>query len=135
VARTLRWTCPGRLTRQPSRDVFTAFISIWKRALIPSAGSSAVAERLETLGVVILDLPSATSARGALAYAADLENRRKHDTPEVPRLPLPDFFIGAHASFLSLPLATADLGRLQTYFPELKLLTPPGTAGEPAGAC
>lgn len=86
-----------------------------------------VAARLETLGVVILELPSAASTRCAQAYAAYLENRRKQDTPEAPKSPLPDFFIGAHASFLSLPLATADLSRYQTYFPEIKLLTPPAT--------
>lgn len=86
-----------------------------------------VASRLETLGVVILDLPSAASTRCAQAYAAYLENRRKQDTPEAPKSPLPDFFIGAHASFLSLPLASADLSRYQTYFPEIKLLTPPAT--------
>ena len=84
-----------------------------------------VAERLETLGVVILDLPSATSTRCARAYAGYLQNRRKQATPEAPKVPLPDFFIGAHASFLSLPLATADLNRYQTYFPEIKLITPP----------
>ncbi len=86
-----------------------------------------VATRLETLGVVILDLPSAASVRCAQAYAAYLENRRKQNTPEAPKVPLPDFFIGAHASFLGLPLATADLSRYQTYFPEIKLLSPPAT--------
>ena len=86
-----------------------------------------VAARLETLGVVILDLPSAASIRCAQAYAAYLENRRKQNTPEAPKVPLPDFFIGAHAAFLSLPLATADLNRYQTYFPEIKLVSPPAT--------
>ena len=89
-----------------------------------------VAARLETLGIVILDLPSASSTRCAQAYAAYLENRRKQDTPEAPKTPLPDFFIGAHASLLSLPLATADLSRYQTYFPEIKLITPSAT-GKP----
>ena len=87
-----------------------------------------VAERLEALGVIILDLPSAASTRCARAYAAYLEIRRKQDTPVAPKSPLPDFFIGAHASFLSLPLATADLSRYQTYFPEIKLITPPATS-------
>jgi len=84
-----------------------------------------VALRLETLGVVILDLPAAASTRCAQAYAAYLENRRKQPTPEAPKTPLPDFFIGAHASFLCLPIATADISRYHTYFPEVTLLTPP----------
>jgi predicted nucleic acid-binding protein len=72
--------------------------------------------------------PSAASTRCAQAYAAYLESRRKQNTPQAPKSPLPDFFTGAHASFLSLPLATADLSRYQTYFPEIKLITPPTTS-------
>lgn len=89
-----------------------------------------VAARLEMLGFVILDLPSATSSRCAQAYAAYLENRRKQDALEAPKTPLPDFFIGAHASLLNLPLATSDLSRYQTYFPEIKLIPAPAT-GKP----
>lgn len=83
-----------------------------------------VANRLAALGITILDLPPMIAPRCAEAYAAYLENRRKQGIPEAPKTPLPDFFIGAHASFLNLPLATADSSRYETYFPEIKLLTP-----------
>ena len=42
----------------------------------------------------------------------------------VKRSPLPDFFIGAHAEFLKIPLITRDVARYRTYFPELALISP-----------
>jgi predicted nucleic acid-binding protein len=38
--------------------------------------------------------------------------------------PLPDFFIGAHASVLDIPLITRDTHRYAYYFPKLKIITP-----------
>jgi predicted nucleic acid-binding protein len=83
-----------------------------------------VAARLESLGIVFLDLPSLAAPRCAEAYARYLKNRGKHPAPAAPKSPLPDFFIGAHASLLGLPVATADARRYQTYFPEVSLLVP-----------
>ena len=40
------------------------------------------------------------------------------------RSPLPDFYIGAHASVLGFPLLTRDLKRYATYFPSLKIISP-----------
>lgn len=37
---------------------------------------------------------------------------------------LPDFFIGAQAAALGIPLLTRDAGRYATYFPEVALITP-----------
>lgn len=37
---------------------------------------------------------------------------------------LPDFFIGAHAATLGVPLITRDVRRYRTYFPDLMLITP-----------
>jgi len=39
--------------------------------------------------------------------------------------PLPDFFIGAHAEAEGHTLLTRDPVRYRTYFPKVKLLTPP----------
>lgn len=83
-----------------------------------------VAERLGSLGVVLLDLPVRASERCAAAYEAFLENRRIQAGGNAPKVPLPDFFIGAHAALLNLPLATADEARYRRYDPELQLITP-----------
>jgi predicted nucleic acid-binding protein len=92
--------------------------------LIGEQAPDTVIPRLTSFGIVILDLPATVSPRCAEAYASFLANRRQQSGPPAPKVPLPDFFIGAHASLLDLPLATADLDRYQTYFPEVKLITP-----------
>lgn len=80
--------------------------------------------RLTSLGVVLLDLPSMAAQRCAQAYSSYLHLRKQSSDRPVPKSPLPDFFIGAHAAVLNLPLATADSDRYRTYFPELNIITP-----------
>jgi predicted nucleic acid-binding protein len=43
--------------------------------------------------------------------------------------PLPDFFIGAHAAIEKLDLLTRDPSRYRTYFPTVRLITPPQKRG------
>ena len=38
--------------------------------------------------------------------------------------PLPDFFIGAHASVSNFDLVTRDTDKYKTYFPQVKLINP-----------
>ena len=40
------------------------------------------------------------------------------------RSPLPDFFIGAHATIMGMVLMTRDVSRYRTYFPKLNLISP-----------
>jgi len=42
----------------------------------------------------------------------------------VRRSPLPDFFIGAHATISQMTLLTRDARRYRAYFPKLKIIAP-----------
>lgn len=56
-----------------------------------------------------------------LAAKAFLQYRRSGGTK---LLPLPDFFIGAQAESLGVPIITRDPSRYRTYFPKVELITP-----------
>jgi hypothetical protein len=83
-----------------------------------------VADRLRSWGITLLDVPAAAAGPCATAYREYRERRRAESGRNAPSLPLPDFFIGAHAQVMGWPLATADEGRFRTYFPTVTLLTP-----------
>lgn len=56
-----------------------------------------------------------------LAGKAFLTYRRRGGTKT---LPLPDFFIGAHAAVADVALLTRDARRFRTYFPTVRLICP-----------
>lgn len=56
-----------------------------------------------------------------IAAHAFLEYRKRGGAKTSP---LPDFFIGAHAVAMGIPLLTRDAARYRTYFPQLELITP-----------
>ena len=87
-------------------------------------------ERIEALDAMVAKtgLRHEPMSREALFLAARAFSsyRRKGGTKSGV---LPDFFIGAHAAVLDIPLLTRDTGRYETYFPTLKLIAPEGTSG------
>ncbi len=66
----------------------------------------------------ILDIPKEALF---LAGKAFLRYRRERGSKTTP---LPDFFIGAQAAVLGLPLITRDRGRFATYFPTVEIISP-----------
>jgi predicted nucleic acid-binding protein len=58
---------------------------------------------------------------GFLAGKCFLQYRRRGGTRS---LPLPDFYIGAHAAIGNLALLTRDAARYHSYFPKLEILAP-----------
>ena len=82
------------------------------------------AGRVQAWGVQIIDLPAGTAEGCAAAYRRYRERRRQQTGTNAPLVPLPDFFIGAHAQLAGWPLATADPDRIRTYFPDVVLITP-----------
>jgi predicted nucleic acid-binding protein len=85
---------------------------------------ASVADRVRSWGVEVLDVPSAAAEVCANAYRRYLEKRTSPSRPQASSMPLPDFFIGAHAKVMGWDLATADRGRFKTYFPSVSLKTP-----------
>jgi predicted nucleic acid-binding protein len=91
---------------------------------VGDAEPAVVADRLRGWGITLLDVPAAAAELCAKAYLEYKERRRAESGRDAPSLPLPDFFIGAHAQVMGWPLGTADAGRFRTYFPSVTLLTP-----------
>lgn len=84
----------------------------------------AVASQVRAWGIAILDVPAAAADVCAEAYCRYRERRTADAGKPAPGMPLPDFFIGAHAAIMDWEIATADQGRFRTYFPSVTLRTP-----------
>ena len=87
--------------------------------LCSSANTAAdVDALLEDMALALADIPRQALF---LASKAHLSYRRQGGTKASP---LPDFFIGAHAQVLGIPIVTRDQGRYRTYFPHVALICP-----------
>ncbi len=77
-----------------------------------------VEQAIAGLGIKVLEMP-----REALFLAgkAFLKYRKNKGTKVSP---LPDFFIGAHASVSGFELITRDSDKYKTYFPQVRLIHP-----------
>ncbi len=80
-----------------------------------------VAEDLAGTGLDILDIPMRAATICARAYSKYIVARSRSPAP---RIPLPDFFIGAHAELMEWTVATRDPDRFRTYFPTVEIVEP-----------
>ena len=84
----------------------------------------AIETELRAKGVSILDVPAAAAAICGRAYSRYRIARRKSRDGRAPRMPLPDFFVGAHAELMGWKLATRDTERYRLYFESVELIEP-----------
>ncbi len=73
---------------------------------------------IEVAGFQMMEIPKAALFLAGKVFLQYRKNKGMKSSP------LPDFFIGAHASVLGIDLITRDVARYRTYFPTLNLITP-----------
>jgi hypothetical protein len=83
-----------------------------------------IEEDMRQAGIVVLDVPVAAAAICGLAYRRYRLARTRSGGGKAPSVPLPDFFIGAHAELMGWKLATRDVERYRIYFPAVELIEP-----------
>ena len=91
---------------------------IYTELLVPEPDVRALDALLDVYDVLRSGLPWACAALAAKAFG--LYRRRGG----ARLLPLPDFFIGAHAAVSNLSVLTRDPAGYASYFPRLSLLGP-----------
>jgi predicted nucleic acid-binding protein len=79
---------------------------------------------LEDALIGLFDLPSQAAPICGAAYSRYRSARRRSRGGAAPTIPLPDFFIGAHAELMGWSLATRDTERYRRYFPNVQLIEP-----------
>ena len=89
----------------------------------PDRGYS-IEEDMSQTGIILLDFPHAAAQICGRAYRRYRNARKKAGGTRAPTMPLPDFFIGAHAQLMGWRLATRDTERYRLYFPEIELIEP-----------
>jgi len=100
-----------------SHDLFINSI-IYSEISIGFEKIEEVEKAISSCGIKVLQIPKESLF---LAGKAFLQYRKRKGSKV---LPLPDFFIGAHAAVEKLDLLTRDVSRFKTYFPTVNLISP-----------
>ncbi len=77
-----------------------------------------VESAIAQLNIKVLEMPREALFLTGKAFLKYRKNKGNKTSP------LPDFFIGAHASISKFDLITRDSGRYKTYFPQVRLIHP-----------
>jgi predicted nucleic acid-binding protein len=83
-----------------------------------------VEPEIKRWGLTVHDVPVAAASTCGIAYRRYVKTRRDSGGGPSPKMPLPDFFIGAQAEVMGWKIATRDQGRFERYFPTVLLVTP-----------
>ena len=94
-------------------------------ASVRAVEPAAVPRLLEAFGMTLQPLPVSAAVPAAKAFRTYLDRLKKEGRHPEWKVPLPDFLIGAHAEAEGMRLVTRDPDRIRTYFPKVKLITPP----------
>ena len=82
-----------------------------------------VENAIEQLSIKVLEIPREALFLTGKAFLKYRKNKGTKNSP------LPDFFIGAHATVSSFGLITRDIRKFRAYFPQVKLIHPEAGQG------
>ena len=99
-------------------DGLIANAMVYSELCCNANSSDEVDDLLKSLDVFLEEIPRSALF---LASKAHLAYRKRGGTRTTG---LPDFFIGAHAQVLGIPILTRDAGRYKAYFPTVPLISP-----------
>ena len=111
------------LARQSRDGVLLINPVVWTELSLGFTTAPELDSRLSLYGVRLMDLPRESLFSAGRAFRRHCALRRQAGQ-ELPRTPLPDFFIGAHAEWAGLAVVTRDAARFRTYFPTVRVIAP-----------
>ncbi len=108
-----------QLQSSSERSPLHVNLIIYTELLVPGPDVNALNAMLDVYDTLRSPLPWTCAALAAKAFA--LYRRRGGSK----LLPMPDFYIGAHAAVANLSILTSDRAGYTSYFPRLTILGPP----------
>ena len=108
------------LTAARARGPLLINAIVYAEFAIPFAAQADCEAEIEKFDLTLAEISKSVAFRAAQAF------RLYRGAGGARAAALPDFFIGAHASWLAIALLTRDVRRYRAYFPEVALIAPEG---------